>query len=190
MRSKFSSKTVPALHLQWGSTIGTRKCSFLSCCFHPMKCFSRVFPFKVLFHVQIAMHAIAKYCSSVEKPTNIWLNSCYICCPSALFYFSLCDCSQVAIFPSRHLSPCQHGEAHCRQYSCLWAHFWQCFVAELWFSPLLMAFNFSRQPQQKDGPSIMLFLLFYCASWELCVCVCERVCVRASVWGRVCGLPV
>lgn len=141
-----------------------------------MKCFSRVFPFKVLFHVQIAMHAIAKYCSSVEKPTNIWLNSCYICCPSALFYFSLCDCSQVAIFPSRHLSPCQHGEAHCRQYSCLWAHFWQCFVAELWFSPLLMAFNFSRQPQQKDGPSIMLFLLFYCASWELCVCACVRVC--------------
>lgn len=54
-----------------GSTIGTRKCFFLSCCFHAMKCFSRVFPFKVLFHVQIAMHAIAKYCSSVEKPTNI-----------------------------------------------------------------------------------------------------------------------
>lgn len=53
------------------STIGTRKCFFLSCGFHPMKCFSGVFPFKVLFHVQNAMHAIAKYCSSVEKPTNI-----------------------------------------------------------------------------------------------------------------------
>jgi len=39
---------------------------FLSFGFHPMKCFSRVFPFKVLFHVQNAMHAIAKYCSSVE----------------------------------------------------------------------------------------------------------------------------
>jgi len=32
------------------------------------------------------------------------------------------------------------------------------------FPPILMAFNFSRQPQQKDGASIMLFLLFYCAS--------------------------
>lgn len=28
---------------------------------------SNVFPFKVVFHVQTAMHAIAKYCSSVSK---------------------------------------------------------------------------------------------------------------------------
>lgn len=50
------------------------------------------------------------------------------------------------------------------------------------FPPLLMAFNFSRQPQQKDGPSIMLFLLFYCASWELCMFVWACECVGQSMW--------
>lgn len=59
----------------------------------------------------------------------------------SLAYFSLCDCSRVVIFPSRHLSPCQHGEAHCRQYPCLWIHWW-CFVAQLWFFPLTNSLRF------------------------------------------------
>lgn len=36
----------------------------------PNEVLLNVFPFKVVFHVQTAMHAIAKYCSSVSKKRN------------------------------------------------------------------------------------------------------------------------
>ena len=63
-----------------------------------------VFPFKVVFHVQTAMHAIAKYCSSVsKKETIILINSCYICCPSASLFFGLFFI--MWLFPSSPFSP-------------------------------------------------------------------------------------
>lgn len=67
----------------------------------PNEVLLNVFPFKVVFHVQTAMHAIAKYCSSVsKKETIIWINSCYICCPSASLFFGLFFI--MWLFPSSH----------------------------------------------------------------------------------------
>lgn len=67
----------------------------------PNEVLLNVFPFKVVFHVQTAMHAIAKYCSSVsKKETILWINSCYICCPSASLFFGLFFI--MWLFPSSH----------------------------------------------------------------------------------------
>lgn len=137
----------------------------------PSEVLFRVFPFKVLFHVQNSMHAIAKYCSSVEKRTNIWLNSCYICCLSALFYFSLCDCSQVAISPPAISPPVSMVKPIVDSIHVYEHIFEDALSLSCDFPPLLMAFNFSWQPQQMEGPFIMLFFLFHRASSEPCVCV-------------------
>lgn len=97
-----------------------------------------------------------------------------------LAYFSWCDCSWVVIFPSRHLSPCQHGEAHCRQYPCLWIHIDDALLLSCDSPPLLTTIGFSLQPRVGFGP-------FCIANCVLCI---ERdpsvfVCGRKSV-----GCPV
>lgn len=97
----------------------------------------------------------------------------------SLAYFSLCDCSQVVIFPSRHLSPCQHGEAHCRQYPCLWTHIDDALLLSCDSPPLLMAFGFSLQPRWEDG-----LCKAYCF---LCLERIKRVLV-AEVWGLPCHM--
>ena len=96
----------------------------------------------------------------------------------SLAYFSLCDCSRVVIFPSRHLSPCQHGEAHCRQYPCLWIHIDDALLLSCDSPPLLTTFGFSLQPRLEDGLSVMLIV--FCALREPSVCVFVA---------EVCGLP-
>lgn len=90
----------------------------------------------------------------------------------SLAYFSLCDCSRVVIFPSRHLSPCQHGEAHCRQYPCLWIHIDDALLLSCDSPPLLTTFGFSLQPRWEDGLSVMLIV--FCALREPSVCLWQN----------------
>lgn len=90
----------------------------------------------------------------------------------SLAYFSLCDCSRVVIFPSRHLSPCQHGEAHCRQYPCLWIHIDDALLLSCDSPPLLMTIGFSLQPRWEDGLSVMLIV--FCALREPSVCLWQK----------------
>lgn len=118
----------------------------------PSKVLFRVFPFKVLFHMQNFMHAIAKYCSSVEKQTNIQLNSCYICCLSALFYFSLCDCSQVAISPPAISPPVSMVKPIVDSIHVYGHIFEDALSLSCDFPLLLMALHFSWQSQQTEGP--------------------------------------
>lgn len=166
LRNKYFAKG-----LQRGDTQGLEDPSVWVDC--PMKCFLNVFPFKVVFHVQTAMHAIAKYCSSVsKKETIIWINSCYICCPSASLFFGLFFIMWLfpsSHFPSRHLSPCQHGEAHCRQYPCLWIHIDDALLLSCDSPPLLTTLGFSLQPRWEDGLSVMLIV--FCALRESSVCL-------------------
>lgn len=90
----------------------------------------------------------------------------------SLAYFSLCDCSRVVISPSRHLSPCQHGEAHCRQYPCLWIHIDDALLLSCDSPPLLMTFGFSLQPRWEDGLCAMLIV--FCALREPSVCLWQK----------------
>lgn len=92
----------------------------------------------------------------------------------SLAYFSLCDCSWVVIFPSRHLSPCQHGEAHCRQYPCLWTHIDDALSLRCDSLPLLTTFSFFLQPRWEDGLFVMLnvFCVFVAETYELPTYTC------------------
>lgn len=110
----------------------------------------------------------------------MWRNYCYICCFDASLFFGLFFMMWLFLsshFPSRHLSPCQHGEAHCRQYPCLWTHWW-CSVAQLWLSPStnhmrsLSAASVGRWPL--DIVSVL---------WNMCVLVWKvGVCKRGCMW--------
>lgn len=56
----------------------------------PNEVLLNVFPFKVVFHVQTAMHASLNIAPPFQKKEKIKLiNSCYICCLSASLFFGL-----------------------------------------------------------------------------------------------------
>lgn len=72
---KYTSIKAHALRFVMGKillALGTVKTFYFYLWLLPSEMLFRVFPFKVLFHVQNSMHAIVKYCSSVEK-TNKYL---------------------------------------------------------------------------------------------------------------------
>lgn len=97
----------------------------------------------------------------------------------SLAYFSWCDCSWVVIFPSRHLSPCQHGEAHCRQYPCLWIHIDDALLLSCDSPPWLTTIGFFLQPWVGWG-------LFCNAK---CVPCFERDLSVFCLWRKVRRLP-
>lgn len=142
-----------------------------------MKCFWMYSPLKSCSMCKLPCMPLLNIASPFQKQNNymgkkkknlvtfVVLVLCF-----SLAYFSLCDCSWVVIFPSRHLSPCQHGEAHCRQYPCLWTHIDDALSLSCDSPPLLTAFGFSLQPRWEDGLFAMLIVF--------CVFVAE-----------ICGLP-
>lgn len=74
---KYTSIKAHALRFVMGKillALGTIKTFSFYLWLLPSEVLFRVFPFKVLFHVQNSMHAITKYCSSVEKKPNKYLN--------------------------------------------------------------------------------------------------------------------
>lgn len=148
---------------------------FFICGFCPVKCFSEYSPLKFCSMCKIpcmpSLTIVPQLEKKKKKRTNIWLNFCYICCLSALFYFSLCDCSQVAISPPAISPPVSMVKPIVDSIHVYEHIFEDALSLSCDFPPLLMAFNFSWQPRQMEGPFIMLFFLFHRASSEPCVCV-------------------
>lgn len=140
----------------------------LLCTNVPKEVLFSVFPFKVEFHVQTAMHAIAKYCSSVSKTKQlcgeIIVTFVVLVLRFSLAYFSLCDFSRVVISPPAISPPVSMVKPIVDSIH-VYEHIDDALSLSCDSPPLLMTCGLSLQPRWEDG----LCTLFLC--FELCACL-------------------